>query len=1019
MNKLQMRKYIHVLVSAVILLTATPTWANDDTRPVPPQILAAAKLDPALAQEFEKGIAQWQAVIQSRETERGNPKSDRESPWTNVIDLWEQLVATAKTKRGPDDIFSRLGEFYLGDSYRRDKSYLKAIPLLKRAIQASEELIGPDHFYTAGAMESLAEAYSQSGFFDLAQPLAEKALAKKIAFYREPHDDIAVSQLYLAGIYSELDAHEQALALGTKAAVHLKKSLGSDSRQFVIAQNLIGLENFHLGRFEEAIGIQEQVLQSSMRQCGEICMPTLIALLNLASSYSALGQYDKSSPLKLRASTAAHDLYGSAHPNYISTLNSAALELSELGKQELAIQMLESALSNSRYQESNSPQRSLLLRNLSQLYVSTTDYQKAAKSATEALDIATNQRNLRDAMAARSVYASIYRWTGNQKEAIRIQEDIVSYYRSYFGEIHSTTANAQLSLGLSYALAGDLEKAIETKWEALATLSLLYPKGHPSLASGLVMLSVDLHRIGEQDTAISVLKASVNMYQATRSAVSRLGREWLDSYTSTVQVSYQKLAEWLVDASRFDEAQLVLDMLKEEEQFSFVRRDAATGASRKRIGFTEKEREPMNRYSKLSEELFVLAKEASLIRSKEKLGLSDAQISRMKFLDSQLLIAQSEFKHLLLQLREDLRAKGRSGSAAASEIDASNISNLQDLIASLGNDVILLRYYVTEESVGVLMTGPNAQKGFNTRIGSKELRKQILELRAVLQNPKSDPLPAAQALYNVLLRPLEADLQLVGARTVMLSLDGVLRRVPFGALHDGQTFAALRWNFPIYTSVVRERLRYANRPQWRAAGLGLTRAIGDFKALPSVKAEIYSVVKSRGTPGVFEGSIYLDDAFDAPQLREVGRQPFELMHIASHFQLSPGTEINSFLLLGDGNRLTLGDIRTQNYRFDNVDLLTLSACDTGVGGGWDDNGKEIEGFGVITQQQGAKAVLATLWPVADQSTSFLMTDMYRRRQSQGLSKIEALRQAQLSTMAQPKYAHPFYWAPFIMMGNWK
>jgi CHAT domain-containing protein len=144
-----------------------------------------------------------------------------------------------------------------------------------------------------------------------------------------------------------------------------------------------------------------------------------------------------------------------------------------------------------------------------------------------------------------------------------------------------------------------------------------------------------------------------------------------------------------------------------------------------------------------------------------------------------------------------------------------------------------------------------------------------------------------------------------------------------------------------------------------------------------------------------------------------------LLHVASHFRFSPGTEINSFLLLGDGQHLTLGDIRSQNYRFDNVDLLTLSACDTGMGGGRNENGQEIEGFGVIAQQQGAKAVLVTLWKVADQSTAELMAGMYQRRQDKNLTKIEALRQAQISLLSQAKYSHPFYWAPFVLMGNWK
>jgi CHAT domain-containing protein len=252
----------------------------------------------------------------------------------------------------------------------------------------------------------------------------------------------------------------------------------------------------------------------------------------------------------------------------------------------------------------------------------------------------------------------------------------------------------------------------------------------------------------------------------------------------------------------------------------------------------------------------------------------------------------------------------------------------------------------------------------------------------------------------------------------MLSLDGALRYLPFAALHDGTQHLVQRWNMPMYTSVTKNKLRDAVTPQWQAAGLGLTRAVGNFSALPAVKGEMSSIVKT-GVTGVLPGEVYLHEAFIAARFKDVSQRKFQLLHVASHFQFSPGTEINSFLLLGDGQQLTLGDIRTQNYRFDNVDLLTLSACDTGLGGGRDAQGREIEGFGVIAQQQGAKAVLATLWPVADQSTATLMADMYKQRQDKRLTKIEALRQAQISLLSQPKYAHPFYWAPFILMGNWK
>jgi CHAT domain-containing protein len=325
---------------------------------------------------------------------------------------------------------------------------------------------------------------------------------------------------------------------------------------------------------------------------------------------------------------------------------------------------------------------------------------------------------------------------------------------------------------------------------------------------------------------------------------------------------------------------------------------------------------------------------------------------------------------------------------------------------------------VTNSKVGMILTTPDVVIPFSTEIESKVLNRQVLRVSNALRESMSNVLGPAQELYRLLLAPVASALEQSGAKTVMLSLDGQLRHVPFGALHDGNQFAAQRWGLPIYTSVTRDRLREGGTQRWTAAGLGVTRAIGEFKALPAVRAEMDNLVRSTGGRSG-QSVVYLDEGFTAQRLKEVGQRDFQLMHISSHFSISPGTETNSFLLLGDGQRLTLGDIRTQNFRFDNVDLLTLAACDTGVGGGRDSTGKEIEGLGVIAQQQGAKAVLATLWPVADGSTAKLMTDMYQRHQTQGLSKIEALRQAQLAMMSQPKYAHPFYWAPFILLGNWQ
>src|SRR5258706_209096 len=150
--------------------------------------------------------------------------------------------------------------------------------------------------------------------------------------------------------------------------------------------------------------------------------------------------------------------------------------------------------------------------------------------------------------------------------------------------------------------------------------------------------------------------------------------------------------------------------------------------------------------------------------------------------------------------------------------------------------------------------------------------------------------------------------------------------------------------------------------------------------------------------GVLPGVVKLDEQFTQEAMLTQLRQRPKVVHIASHFQFSPGNETNSALLLGDGTFLSLAQIKSLPNVFGGVELLTLSACNTAMGGNGA-NGKEVEGFGVLAQRQGAKAVVASLWPVADRSTKLLMQEFYRSREARsGESKIAALREAQLKLL---------------------
>src|SRR5258706_8644367 len=141
----------------------------------------------------------------------------------------------------------------------------------------------------------------------------------------------------------------------------------------------------------------------------------------------------------------------------------------------------------------------------------------------------------------------------------------------------------------------------------------------------------------------------------------------------------------------------------------------------------------------------------------------------------------------------------------------------------------------------------------------------------------------------------------------------------------------------------------------RFAGLGLTRRVPGFDALPAVKEELEGILKS----GAVHGEIHLDDAFTAERMRQALGQGVSFLHVASHFVFKPGTETDSFLLLGDGGRLSLRDLRVAGFNFRGVELLTLSACETAVGGGSDANGRGVEGLGGVAQQPGAQARVRT------------------------------------------------------------
>jgi CHAT domain-containing protein len=189
---------------------------------------------------------------------------------------------------------------------------------------------------------------------------------------------------------------------------------------------------------------------------------------------------------------------------------------------------------------------------------------------------------------------------------------------------------------------------------------------------------------------------------------------------------------------------------------------------------------------------------------------------------------------------------------------------------------------------------------------------------------------------------------------------------------------------------------------------------GPIEGLTATSAACTST--TRGT-GVIDGEAYTNEAFTAERLVTPLRQPadFSVLHLGTHFSLRPGNALRSYLVLGDGGKLTLENVGSLDFR--GIELVTLSACQTALGGATTDDGRELEALSALVQRRGARRVVASLWQVEDVSTAALMRTMYTAFAAKPSDAAGALRNAQLALRSERAYAHPYFWAGFVASGS--
>ncbi|MGE4298019.1 MAG: CHAT domain-containing protein [Desulfovibrionaceae bacterium] len=284
------------------------------------------------------------------------------------------------------------------------------------------------------------------------------------------------------------------------------------------------------------------------------------------------------------------------------------------------------------------------------------------------------------------------------------------------------------------------------------------------------------------------------------------------------------------------------------------------------------------------------------------------------------------------------------------------------------------------------------------------LDADVRALRAALQDPGGNPAQLAEALYARLVAPMEP--QLASASLLTVVPHGLLHYLPFGVLSHGEPLLARMPVRTLPSASVLRFLRKSGEAGQQMLVLGNPDLGNPQYDLPGAGDEAMAIKANRP-----EATVLLREAASETHMKETGGL-FSMIHIAAHGQFMPDDPLQSRVLLApdkdNDGYLTAGELYDLRL---NADLVTLSACSTGLG--TTAAGDDVIGLTRGFLYAGANALVTTLWQVADAETAFLMTEFYKNLRE--MPTAEALRQAQLALRARAP--HPYYWAAFQLTGQ--
>jgi len=503
---------------------------------------------------------------------------------------------------------------------------------------------------------------------------------------------------------------------------------------------------------------------------------------------------------------------------------------------------------------------------------------------------------------------------------------------------------------------------------------------------------------GENEKALAVYREAVKLVESVRATAA--------SETAFADVKrnyrpYERIVRTLIKLNRADEAFDYLNRAKSKKLQESLRLSSMKSGDKTMQAL-------LDRANGLETKLNAATTQ---LRTEEAKPEAERDKSKVENLRKVVASTQGEFRRVVEQIK--------SSNPNWEKFMTVNPKALKETQRSIPPGVMLVQYAPVGEQLYIFLVSKESLKIVVAPGKPEDLWQKIKTVRKQIVTGESGrPLTKnLTALYDMLITPIEADIEPI--KTIAFIPNQLLFYLPMQALAKKSATGELRYLIEekeiVYLTAA-DVMNVVQPPDNEKSPAGMI-AFGNPTGanLPAAEAEVKAIAEVFPSTEVLSGGEVTKVALNAEQ-----RLNKRIVHFATHGILNATTPAESYIQLATAatpseEHLTVGEV--WDLPFKKVTLVTLSACESALGDKEPDGG-EITTLAEAFSSAGATTVLASLWSVGDESTKELMVEFYSQLAA-GKSKAAALQSAEIKLLRNPKFARPLYWAPFVLMGDWR